>query len=501
MPHFPRLAPDDGILLAPADVAALDQHALADGIPGTILMERAGQAVVRALTLRFAKRPVLVACGPGNNGGDGWVIARTLRDAGWPVRVTSLVDPSRLQGDAAQAAAAWSGPVETIAGAKPGETGLIVDALFGAGLGRDVDGDAARLLSALGDLGKPVVAVDIPSGIDGATGAVRGMALRATLTVTFVRKKPGLVLLPGRNYAGEIVTADIGIDERHLRRLAGKVRVDQPGLWLDQLPRRDTGSHKYRFGHALAIGGPADATGAIRMTAVTALRIGAGLVTIAAEPEAIPFYAAEQADLITRRIDVEADLDRLLADQRINAVAIGPAAGVGRPTGDRIDRILTAGKHVVLDADALASLAPVERELVGAHRVVLTPHEGEFAKLFPKLVGTRIERARQAAEQSGAVVVLKGGDSIVAAPGGQVAICDVDAPALATAGAGDVLTGAILGLLAQGMPPFLAAAAAVRLHAEAGAALGPGLTASDLPRAIAKRSALHQAGSVWECST
>jgi NAD(P)H-hydrate epimerase len=488
---FPKPAPADGLLLAPGDVARLDRLAVEGGTPGHVLMERAGTAVARTITARYARRPVLVACGPGNNGGDGWVVARLLRAAGWEVEVTSLVPPSSLAGDARAAAdgwdASWVPPTEL----SPVAARLVVDALFGAGLARDVDGAAARLIEQINTGSGPVVAVDIPSGIDGATGSIRGMAVRADVTVTFVRAKPGLVLLPGRIHAGEIVAADIGIEERHLSALGGQMSIDLPCRWRRLLPRRDLLSHKYTMGHALVVGGPAHATGAARMTASTALRIGAGLVTVAVDPDAVAIYAAGQVDLMTVPLPDEEALDRLLADARRNAVAIGPAAGIGERTRDRVRRILAAGKRIVLDADALTSIAPCEQPLGGD--AVLTPHQGEFARLFPGLQGARIERAMAAAAQSGAVVILKGADTVVASPDGRATILDLAAPALATAGAGDVLTGAVLGLLAQGMPSFEAAAAAVRLHAEAGAMLSTGLTAADLPSAIGRRLAAHSA--------
>lgn len=491
MRGFPRKAPKDGVLLAPSDVSRLDRLAIAEGTPGSVLMERAGQAVVRAIIARYARRPVLVACGPGNNGGDGFVVARLLRDQGWEVELVSLVDPVSLKGDAGLAAKAWGQAWRRPQAADIDHAGLFVDALFGAGLARDVEGEAAALIAGMNGTGRPVIAVDIPSGIDGATGALRGIAVMAALTVTFVRKKPGLVLLPGRRHAGELVVADIGIGDRHLATLAGATRIDQPALWRHALPRRDPSSHKYRFGHAVVIGGPAASTGAARLSAQAALRSGAGVVTIAADPDAVPLYAGESADFITVPIGDETELDRILADPRRNAFAIGPAAGVTERTRDRIRRILAAGRRTVLDADALTGLAPCQGGLAGSADLVLTPHEGEFQRLFPDLHGARIERARAAARHSGAVVVLKGGDTIIAAPDGRAAIQDLDAPALAIAGAGDVLTGTILALLAQHMPAFEAAAAAVRLHAEAGMLLGTGLIASDLPGAIAARLAFH----------
>lgn len=484
---------DDGRLLEPGEVAAIDRRSAELGVDGPTLMARAGAAVCAEIQLRFAKRPVLVACGPGNNGGDGWVIARLLHAAGWPVQVACSVPVERLKGDAAQAQAAWQGPVLSLDEAEPAAFGLVVDGLFGAGLARDVDGAAAGFIERCERAARPVVAIDIPSGIDGGTGAVRGRAVTATLTVTFVRAKPGHLLLPGRLHAGELVVVDIGTPLAALDVVAGEVTTMTPALWQASLPRRNQTSHKYRFGHAVILGGPLHASGAGRLAALAALHVGAGLVSVAVEPQAIPVYAAGHPELMTRPLETGTDLDRLLADKRLNAFTIGPAAGIGERTAARALAILRAGKACVLDADALTSLAPQLDALIAAIRgeVVLTPHEGEFQRLFPTLAGSRIERARAAARRLGAIMVLKGADTIVAAPDGRTAILDIDAPALATAGSGDVLAGTITGLLAQGVPAYSSALAAVRMHAETGAILGAGLVSSDLPEGIGARLHAH----------
>ncbi|HET6467053.1 MAG TPA: NAD(P)H-hydrate dehydratase [Geminicoccaceae bacterium] len=462
-------------------MAACDAATIAAGVPGTLLMERAGRAVARAVVARFARRPVLVLCGPGNNGGDGYVAARHLRDAGWPVRLASLAPVARLRGDAAWAAKRWTGPVEDLAG--PGSVAgeLTIDALFGAGLARPLEGRARAVVEALGSRRPPTVAVDVPSGIDGATGEVRGAAIEADVTVTFCRLKPGHLLQPGRRHAGEIVLAEIGIPDRIVHEQESGLRANTPPLWLPALPRRGPQSHKYRHGSALVMGGPAHQSGAARLAARAALRAGAGLVSVACTTEALDVYAGRLTAVMTKCIADDAALDALLADGRLSGFLIGPGYGVGEATAARCARLLATGRPVVLDADALTShqgrLDALVRALHPA--CVLTPHDGEYARLFP-FQGDRLSRARQAAARAGCVMLLKGADTVVAAPDGRAAIATLAAPWLATAGSGDVLAGLVLGFVAQGMPAFEAAAAAVWLHAAAAARHGPGLIAEDL---------------------
>ncbi|MEK0081753.1 NAD(P)H-hydrate dehydratase [Benzoatithermus flavus] len=475
----------DGILLPPATMAAVDRAAIAAGRPGPWLMENAGRAVTRAVTARLPPRPVLVLCGPGNNGGDGWVVARQLRRAGWPVRVASLVPCQSLKGDAAWAAAAWDEPIEPVGPAGLDGADLVVDALFGAGLARPLDGAAAEVVRALNERRLPVVAVDVPSGVDGATGAVLGAAPAARLTVTFCRLKPGHLLLPGRLLCGETVLADIGIPDEVVAAHDSGLRANGPGLWRHLVPERTAESHKYRFGHALVVGGPKETTGATRLAARAALRVGAGLVSIACTPEALPVYAAQLTAVMTKPAADAAALGRLLADPRFSALLIGPGIGTGPATRELVATVLAAGRPTVLDADALTSFADCRQDLLGALRpdCVLTPHDGEFARLFDA-TGDRLGRALAASRASNAVVLLKGSDTVVAAPDGRATIQPSAPPDLATAGSGDVLAGLILGLLAQRVPAFEAASAAVWLHATAAEGSGPGLIAEDLSERV-----------------
>lgn len=483
------------VLLTPDEMGRADQMAMASGMTGAALMEAAGLAVAQAVTDRFDQRPVLVVCGPGNNGGDGFVAARALREQGWPVQVALLGETSGLKGDAAWHAARWAGDIVTLggegrAGSDPGAdiglldgVGLVIDALIGAGLSRDFDGIGARLLQEASARGVPICAIDMPSGVDGATGAVRGHAVAATITVTFFRKKPGHLLFPGRGLCGALVLADIGIPQSVLSALAPKAFENTPPLWLACFPWPQDASHKYRRGHVLVYGGT-HMTGAARLTALSAARIGAGLVTIAAAPEAWPIYAAAMTSVMVEAVP-GGDLTPALADERRNAVAIGPGAGSGEQTRHNVLAAARSGRAMVLDADALTAFAEDPATLFAAIKspCVLTPHEGEFVRLFD-LDGDKLVRARAAASQSGAVVILKGADTVVADPDGRAVVNANGTPWLATGGTGDVLTGMVAGLLAQGMPAFEAACAAVWMHAAAGRLAGPGLISEDLPNQL-----------------
>ncbi|BAI72558.1 carbohydrate kinase [Azospirillum sp. B510] len=481
-------------LLSVAEMYRADQLAIAAGVPGSALMEAAGAAVVRAVCERWAPHPTAVLCGPGNNGGDGFVIARLLLEAGWPVRLALLGSRSALTGAAAIAAERWPGPIEAADPYILRGNPLVIDALFGAGLSRPLDGLARSIVEAME--GRTVVAVDVPSGLHGDSGRVLGAAPQAALTVTFFRRKPGHVLLPGRSLCGEVVVADIGIPERVLDTIAPQTAVNEPSLWRHRFPWPALDGHKYARGHALVLGG-ARMTGAARLASVAALRAGAGLVTIACPPEAFPVYAAGCASVIVDPLEDEGAFARLLADPRRNAVLIGPGAGRGAPTRSAVMTVLDgrrtgvsdARRACVLDADALTSFAESADELFDLldRRCVLTPHEGEFARLFGDSVGMdgdKLSRVRAAAARSGAVVVLKGADTVVAAPDGRAVVNMNAPPDLATAGSGDMLAGIALGLLAQGMDGFEAACTAVWLHGEAGRALGPGLISDDLAGAL-----------------
>ncbi|HXZ01390.1 MAG TPA: NAD(P)H-hydrate dehydratase [Stellaceae bacterium] len=471
---------DDTALLTPAEMAAADRAAIAGGVAGAQLMETAGRSVAETVLARWSPRPVAVLCGPGNNGGDGFVAARHLAAAGWPVRLGLLGERAALTGDAAHHAALWR---EKVSALDPGllqGAGLIIDAIFGAGLSRDVDGAARAAIEAMAASGLPVVAVDVPSGVDGASGAVRGAAAPAAVTVTFFRKKPGHLLLPGRALAGEVVLADIGIPARVLATIAPRTHENDPALWLAAYPWPRFETHKYHRGHALILGGRV-MTGAARLAARAALRVGAGLVTLAAPESAWPVYAASLTGVIVQPVAAPEALDALLGDVRRNAVLIGPGAGVSDETRGRALAALATRRAVVLDADALTVFADAPETLFAAIAgpCVMTPHEGEFRRLFA-ISGDKLARARAAARRSGAVMLLKGADTVIAAPDGRAVINANAPPELATAGSGDVLSGLVTGLLAQGLDPFRAACAACWLHGDAAGRFGAGLVAEDI---------------------
>jgi hydroxyethylthiazole kinase-like uncharacterized protein yjeF len=483
-------------ILSNAEMAEADGLTIAGGTAGITLMENAGKAVAQAVSGRqSAGGRVVVIAGPGNNGGDGFVAARLLAERGYAVTVLLVGAIEKLKGDAAAAAKAWG---RGVAAAKPDELAgadIIVDALFGAGLDRPVSGLAQAMIEAVNAQAAPVVAVDLPSGINGTTGAVMGAAIKAQQTVTFFRKKQGHLLIPGRAYCGKVSVAPIGIPATVLERIHPLTFENVPELWRAKFSLPRVQGHKYDRGHAVVVSGLPWSTGAARLAARGALRAGAGLVTIASPREALAINATANLAIMVRPVDGAAELTRFLADRRLNAVAVGPGLGVSDATCELVLAALSGERAVVLDADAITSFANSPQRLAtavqarGEWATILTPHEGEFSRYFHALdadtkVGSKLERVRRAAELIGAVVLLKGPDTVVAGPDGRASIA-ANAPAfLATAGAGDVLTGITAGLLAQGMPAFEAASAAVWLHGEAACAFGLGLIAEDLPEQL-----------------
>jgi hydroxyethylthiazole kinase-like uncharacterized protein yjeF len=429
-------------ILTPAEMGRAD--ALADN--EAALMAAAGRAVARAVIRKYQPCRTLVLLGPGNNGGDGKVAARFLSEAGWPITLA---------------------PIATTTAAQVAAADLVIDAVFGAGLSRDISPPVADLLRAA----RRLVAIDIPSGVDGATGAVRGFAPRAELTVTFFRLKPGHLLYPGRGLCGEILLRDIGLPESVLESI--KPQTFRNGPWLWTLPVQSGTGHKYSSGDVTVLCGTMP--GAARLACAAARRVGAGMVTLLADTMLIP----PEAGLIVR-----ADpLETLIADERRKIWVCGPGLGVGQ-AGEKLAALLAAGKTVLADADALTAYTGAPEKLRGV--AVITPHAGEFARVFGPHGPDKLGAVRAAAAATGAVTVLKGADTIIASPDGRAAINNNAPPWLATGGTGDILSGIIAALLAQGLPPFEAACAGVWLHGAAAQNIGPGLIAEDLPGAIPK---------------
>jgi hydroxyethylthiazole kinase-like uncharacterized protein yjeF len=461
-------------LLTTTEMADADRLAIAGGTAGITLMENAGRVVADAIVAQFKPCAVTVLCGPGNNGGDGFVAARLLAERGYAVRLMLMGSIDRLKGDAALAAHRFSGKVEPAIAANVEPANAIVDALFGAGLDRPVQGLAADLIAAMNSSGARIYAVDLPSGINGTSGAVMGTAVNAAETVTFFRRKPAHVLLPGRLHCGKLSVADIGIPATTLATIKPQTFINEPELWSGSFPVPRAGGHKYSRGHAVVVSGGIASTGAARMAARSALRTGAGLVTIASPREALAVNAAASLAVMVRPVDGASELADFLADARRNVIVLGPGGGVGPAMRDMVSTALGGTRAAVLDADALTSFADEPHALFaairggGAAATVLTPHEGEFKRLFEHvetvpMTDSKLVRARAAAVSSGAVVLIKGSDTVVAAPDGRAAITANAPPWLATAGAGDVLAGFIAGLLAQGMPAFEATARGSRL--------------------------------------
>jgi ADP-dependent NAD(P)H-hydrate dehydratase / NAD(P)H-hydrate epimerase len=477
------------LVLTPYEMKRAEVAAIEAGIPGIELMRRAGRAVADAAELMAPRGArVLVAAGLGQNGGDGFVAATALAERGYGVSVALLGRPDRLTGDAVIAARDWTGKVTTVEDARFPDADLIVDALFGTGLARNLEGMARLTVERMDTAGKPILAVDLPSGLDGESGEARGAVVKATRTVTFAARKPCHLLMPGRAYSGSVEVADIGIGADILAASASGIFANSPALWLGSLPKPGLASHKYDRGHTLVASGGATRTGAARLAAQAALRIGSGLVTVASPPEALGVNAAQLTAVMLRGCDGPEGLHAILKDERFNALVLGPALGVHAGTRAMVAVAVHALRRLVLDADALTSFEGLASELHQAFRhspTVLTPHDGEFRRLFgghPDILDppSKIEKARRAAAYLGAVVVLKGPDTVIAAPDGRAAINENGTPYLATAGSGDTLCGIVAGLMAQGAPAFEAACAGVWIHAAAGASFGPGLIAEDL---------------------
>ncbi|WP_343503821.1 NAD(P)H-hydrate dehydratase [Alloyangia pacifica] len=501
------------VLLTAAQMRSAERTGMARGAgSGADLMERAGQGVVAALLakwpqLAMAPAHALVLCGPGNNGGDGFVIARLLAGLGWQVEVFLLGDVERLPPDARLNHDRWSalGPVGRLPFDAPpvaaGPKGVLIDALFGTGLTRGLGPEVAQVFSCLdapGFAGWQRVAVDLPSGLCADSGRRIGgdnaAGFVADLTVSFHAAKLGHYLGEGPALCGALEVAEIGLPN-------GLVADPAALIEAPTFPLAKRAGHKYGHGHALVLGGGFGRTGAARLAARAALRIGAGLVTLAVPGAAQMEVAAQITALMLRRVEAGADLSAVLEDGRLNALCLGPGLGIERAR-DLVPVALAAGRATVLDADALSAYSDAPETLFSQLHpaVVLTPHDGEFARLFPDLAArlsapaqhgpafSRVDAARAAAERAGCTLLLKGPDTVIAAPGGpasvHAAVYGRAAPWLATAGAGDVLAGLTCGLLARGAAPLQAAQTAAFVHVETARHFGPGLIAEDLAEAL-----------------
>ncbi|MBO0335041.1 NAD(P)H-hydrate dehydratase [Sneathiella sp. CAU 1612] len=476
-------------LLSVAEMYQADRLAMEGGVSGATLMEAAGKGIADLIIDTWPTGRCLVICGPGNNGGDGYVVARHLTEAGWQIDLASLVDPEVLTGDAALMRDRWEDDILSLREVMLDDLDLVVDAGFGAGFSRFLESDISTLLSRVKKAAVPVVAVDMPSGVNGDTGAVDPGAIPAAMTVTFFRAKPGHFLYPGRSYCGRLQIIDIGIDVEYLEEIDPETHLNGPDLWRDDLPLLTPEIQKYSRGHAAIVGGGISSTGAARLAARASLRAGAGATTIVSPPSALMIYAAAMEAVMVTSIGEAGDFADWLQARRIGTVLIGPGNGVTDRTREFTLLALESAANVVIDADALTVFRDDPDMLFSLIRekdegeVVLTPHEAEFERIF-SLAGSKLERARTAAALSGAVVLLKGADTVISTPDGKAVINYNAPPYLATAGSGDVLAGLIAGLFSGGMTAFSAAATAVWIHGAAGNMLGPGLISEDIENVI-----------------
>ena len=482
-------------VLTSAEMARADSLTIADGPSGFELMQNAGLAVADAAMEMTPEGAILVVAGRGNNGGDGFIAAAALAKEGRDVSVILLCSRDTLTGDAALAAATWKGKILPCDPAAIGQPALIIDALFGSGLNRPVKGDPLEMILAMNASGVPIISIDLPSGVNGTTGAIMGAAVKAVETVTFFRPKTGHLLLPGRQMCGRLRVGDIGVDADVLDEIKPQTFENNPDYWEAAFPIPRINNHKYSRGHAIVVSGGIVSTGAARLAARAALRAGAGLVTVASPRDALAVNAAALTSVMIKAVDTPNEFAEVVGERRVTSCVIGPGAGVGARTHAFVLGLLATQCSAVLDADALTSFAEAPDQLFDAIkaspelRCVLTPHDGEFPRLFSDMrnkhpLRSKLERVRAAAQRSGAVVLLKGADTVIAAPDGRATIAANAPPWLATAGSGDVLSGIICGILANGVPAFEAACIGVWMHGEAGGEAGPGLIAEDLPEVL-----------------
>lgn len=475
-------------LLTADEMRRAEQITIDSGTPALTLMENAGRGVTEEVVRRFARgSKVSVLCGPGNNGGDGFVCARTLRERGYQVRLALICKPEELGPDSKEMARRWDEQIEPLLPRIIEGAEVIVDAILGSGLKGPVNGVVGQIIEQVNERELPVVAVDVPTGIDSTFGNINGIAFKAVSTVTFFRRKTGHVLLPAKRYCGDVRAIDIGIPNSVLAEIVPQTFVNEPDFWLRYFPRLKPDGHKYDRGHAVVVSGPMESTGAARLGARAALRVGAGLVSVATSKAAFYINAAQLTSIMVSAYEGAGGLAEILSDKRRNAVLIGPGAGATAETRENVEAVLSSEATVVIDAEGLTAFADNPQELFAliqqrSSPTILTPHKGEFDAIFPELgnAESKLEQAKRAAEISGAVVVFKGPDTVVSAPDGLSAVTEGSPPWLATAGTGDVLAGLIVGLCAQGMSPLDAAVAGVWIHSDIARSVGPGMIAEDM---------------------
>ena len=469
-------------ILSASQMVKADSLTIENGISGETLMENAGVSVADFIKTKFSKRKTLILCGPGNNGGDGFVVARHLKESGWDVDLASMIDVRSYKKDALLMAKKWNGNTISFDNIQLKNYDLFIDAIFGTGLSKEISGLTASIINKTNKKNTDVVAIDIPSGVNSDNGEILGIAFKAKYTITFARKKIGHVIYPGKEKCGDIYIKDIDIAERHIK---SNIMENLPDLWLKGLPFPTEEQHKYDRGHSVISGGDIDSAGAAVLSAKAALVTGAGLVTVLCPNGATPLYASKLTAVMNKPIHSTDEFSSFIKGKKVTSVLLGPGNGVSERTKKFALEALKMKKRCVLDADAISVFKDLPKELFNTIKsdVILTPHEGEFKRLF-SFEGNKVEKTQKAAKISKCTIVLKGSDTVIASPDGRTAINTNAPPTLATAGSGDVLAGIISALLANGMDSFKAACAGVWIHSQAANLFGLGLTAEDISKQI-----------------
>lgn len=483
--------PPDSIITT-ATMRAAEQVALDSGISMRQLMENAGRAVAEEVIRHYAPRLTLIVCGPGNNGGDGFVVAKYLREEGWPVRVMSVVRSlDEYKGAAAEAAQEYPGEIDGLSPYGLENVELVVDALFGTGLSQPINGEIKALIDILNDIDAPKISVDMPSGIASDSGKVLGAAVEADLTVTFGRARTGHFLVPGCLNSGKVVVADIGIPEKLF--LGDRIMANRPSRWMHHLQEPLASDNKFARGACLILGS-GQMTGAVKLATHASRRAGAGLSIVACPTVSYPIYATTAMGEVVLPVDTHTQLKDIFEKRQVKSVLIGPGSPPDENTQGSVLRLLEDKIPLVIDGGAISAFEGNSRRLLDAlhDQVIITPHEGEFSRLFPEFEDGplgKISRVRKASEIAGCTIVMKGYDTVIADQEGSCVVNNNAPATLATAGAGDVLAGIIVGLRAHVPSAYIAAQIGVWIHGEAAQPLGEGLIAEDLISAIPR---------VWE---
>ncbi|MBT3940232.1 MAG: NAD(P)H-hydrate dehydratase [Pelagibacterales bacterium] len=453
------------------------------------LMEKAGKLAAKNIDSLYTKRKTLILCGIGGNGGDGFIIAQELANKGWDIVTTIVGDQKVIKGDALKALNKLKLKLLNFNDINLDKTKLFIDAIYGIGLSRKINKKECIILNTINNHTAPIIAIDIPSGVDCNNGQILGFAPFCDLTITFSTLKAGHILLPGSEKINKIKVVDIGISKDIINKIEPNIKINNKNQWVKEINWPKIDDHKYSRGYSLVVGGSKKMTGASRLAAISAQRAGSGIVALASEKEAEEIYFISLTSQLVKSYKNIKEYNAIINESRIDSIVIGPGLDTGNKSILRIKSALKTNKRIVLDAGAIScfkdKLGILIKALSGKDAII-TPHEGELKSILPNLSGSLISKALKAAKILDTIVVLKGATTVIASPNNEALVNPAGAKWLSTAGSGDVLAGIIGGLLSNKMKTYYAAAYGVWLHSEAGKYLGAGLIAEDIPKTLTK---------------